>query len=142
MAHNASQLLGAQQLAGTTVNPRGYGWKEGAARVGVVGPAIGYAATKRAKENTSDAPDFPRIAFLAVTDQEVALLKIGSGGLNGKLEQVLARMPRGDVASAKVSPGVLRTNLTINFTGGGTWELEVSPLLRQKVVQVVHAMGY
>ena len=142
MAHDASQLLGARQLVGTTVNPRGYGWREGTARVGVVGPAIGYAATKHAKENTSQAPPFPRIAFLAVTEQEVALIKIGSGGLNGKLEEVLARVPRGDVASAKVSPGVLRTNLTINFTGGGNWEFEVSPLIRQKVVQVVHALGY
>jgi len=142
MAHDASQLLGAKQLAGTTVNPRGYGWKEGAARVGVVGPAIGHVAAKRGKENTSETPKFPRIAFLAVTDQEVALLKIGSGGLNGKLEEVLARVPRGDVASAEVSGGVLRCQLTINFTDGGNWELEVSRLIRQQAEQVVHALGY
>jgi hypothetical protein len=139
MAHDASQLLGAQQLAGTTVNPRGYGWKEGA---GVAGVAIGHAAAKRASENDSTTPEFPRIAFLAVTDQEIALIKIGSGGMNGKLDEVLARIPRDEIASAKVSRGVLRTNLTISFTGGGDWEFEVSPLIRQKVVQVVHAMGY
>ena len=74
MAHDASQLLGAKQLAGTTVNPRGYGWKEGAARAGVAGATIGHAAARRAS--------------------------------------------------------------------GGNWEFEVSPLIRQKVVQVVHAMGY
>jgi len=143
VAHDASQLLGARQLAGTTVNPRGYGWKEGAARAGAAGATIGHAAAKRAGENDSETPEFPRIAFLAVTDREIALIKIGSGGLNGKLDEVLARIPREDVTSAKVSRGVLRTNLTISFaSGGGNWEFEVSPLIRQKVVQVVHAMGY
>jgi hypothetical protein len=107
-----------------------------------VGEAIGYAATQRAKGHTSATPEFPRIAFLAVTDREVALIKIGSGGLNGKLEEVLARVPRSEVASAEVSRGALRTNLTIGFTDGGRWEFEVSPLIRRTVVQVVHALGY
>jgi hypothetical protein len=107
-----------------------------------VGEAIGYAATQRAKGHTSQTPEFPRIAFLAVTEREVALIKIGSGGLNGKLEEVLARVPRSDIASAKVSSGVLRTNLTISFTDGGSWEFEVSPLIRRTVVRVVDALGY
>lgn len=142
MAHDASQLLGAQQLAGTTVNPRGYGWKEGTARVGIVGPAIGYAVSKHANEDASETPKFPRIAFLAVTDQEVALLKIGSGGVNGRLEEVMARVPRSDVASAEVSGGVLRCEVTISFTDGGGWELEVSRLIRKQAADVVHALGY
>ena len=142
MAHDASQLLAAQQLAGTTVNPRGYGWKEGTARVGIVGPAIGYALSKHADEDGSETPKFPRIAFLAVTDQEVALLKIGSGGVNGRLEEVMARVPRSDVASAEVSGGVLRCEVTINFTDGGSWELEVSRLIRKQAADVVHALGY
>jgi len=41
-----------------------------------------------------------------------------------------------------VSRGALRTNLTINFTDGGSWEFEVSPLVRRTVVRVVHALGY
>ncbi len=142
MGLDASQLLGAKQLVGTTVNPRGYGWTKGVGRTGLAGMAIEHVVAKRAGQNTSQTPDFPRTAYLAVTDQEVALIKVGSGGLNGKLKDVLARVPRGDVASAKVSPGVLRTNLTISFTDGGNWEFEVSPLIRQKVVKVVHALGY
>jgi hypothetical protein len=55
---------------------------------------------------------------------------------------VLARVPRGDVASARLSPGALRTNLTIGFTDGGTWKFEVSPLIRRPLVRVVRALGY
>lgn len=142
MAHDASQLLGAQQLVGTTVNPRGYGRREGAARVGIVGPAIGYAVAKQGRQDASETPKFPRIAFLAVTDQEVALVKVGSGGVNGRLEEVMARVPRSDVASAEVSGGMLRCDATIKFTDGGSWELEVSRLIRRQAEQVVRALGY
>ncbi|MGH3187601.1 MAG: hypothetical protein ACRDPY_24060 [Streptosporangiaceae bacterium] len=51
-------------------------------------------------------------------------------------------MPRSYVASANVSAGVLRTNLTITFTDGGRWEFEVSPLIRRTVVRVARALGY
>jgi hypothetical protein len=129
MGHDASQLLGLKQLAGAAVNQSGYAWK-------TVNPG------GSSRENTSGTPQFRRNALLAVTDREVALIEIGRGGLNGKLKEVLARVPRGDVASAEVSRGVLRTNLTIDFTGGGTWEFEVTPLLRHKVMQVVRALGY
>jgi hypothetical protein len=53
-----------------------------------------------------------------LSHHEVALIKIGSGGLNGKLGEVLARRPRGDVASAKVGPGVLRTLAAVRAWNG------------------------
>ena len=41
---------------------------------------------------------------LAVTDREVALLRLGPGGVrNGRPGEVLARMPRSEVALARVS---------------------------------------
>lgn len=61
---------------------------------------------------------------------------------NGRPSEVLARVPRSDVASARVSAGVLRTNLTISFTDGSNWEFEVSPLVRGTVARVAHALGY
>jgi hypothetical protein len=142
MAHDSSELLGAKQLAGAMVNPRGYGWQQGARQAGLVGEAIGHAAAKRAHGHTSKTPEFPRIAFLAVTDREVALVKVGSGGMNGRLEEVLARAHRSEVASAEVGRGALRTKLTIGFTDGGRWEFEVSALVRRTVVRVVDALGY
>ena len=77
-----------------------------------------------------------------MTDREVALIKTGSSGLKGRLVEVLGRMPRSEVASAGVSRGFLRSNLTINFTDGGRWEFEVSPFIRSTVVRIVHALGY
>ncbi len=142
MAIDTSQLLGAKQLTGAVVMPRGWAWTAGVSqRVGVVGPAIGYAATKLSKENTSQTPQFRRSAYLAVTDRELALLTLRPSA-PGRLGEVLARVPRSEVASAKVGPGVLRTNLTIGFTDGGRWEFEVSPLIRHTVVRVVRALGH
>jgi hypothetical protein len=82
------------------------------------------------------------MAFLAVTDSEVALIRIGSGGVNGRLEEVIARVPRGEVASANVSRGVLRCGVTVSFTDGGSWELEVSSLIRHQAARVIHALGF
>jgi hypothetical protein len=137
MGRDASQLLGAQQLAGAVVMPRGYAWAD------LASSFVGPAAKKIVREHPSETPRFPRSAFLAVTDREVALMRLGRGGWkNGRPGEVLARVPRSDIASARVSPGVLRTNLTISFTDGGRWEFEVSPLIRSTVVRIVRALGY
>jgi hypothetical protein len=42
-------------------------------------------------------------------------------------DEQLALVSRSNVASAAVSRGALRANLTISFTDGGSWEFEVSP---------------
>jgi hypothetical protein len=38
-----------------------------------------------------------------------------------------------------LSPGALRSNLTIGFTDGRTWEFEVSPQIRRPLAR---ALGY
>jgi hypothetical protein len=109
----------------------------------VAGEAIAAAARKHAQTHTPQTPSFPRSAFLAVTDREVALLRLGSGGIkNGRPSEVLARVPRSDVVMARVSASLARTNLTISFTDGSNWEFEVSPLVRGTVVRIAHALGY
>jgi hypothetical protein len=142
MAHDASQLLGAQQVAGAVVTRRGHGWEHAArATKGLAGAAIGYAAGQHFSRYTTEAPRFSQTAFVAVTDQEVAVVKYGPGGRNGKAGEVLARVPRSEVATAVVSRGTLRTNLTISFTDGGSWAFEVSPLIGRTVVRVADALG-
>ena len=95
-------------------------------------PVIGKAvAKKHAQQDTSDTPKFPRIAFLAVTDQEIALLR-SVGRVQRQAAGGTARVPRSDVASAGVSRGLLRCGVTIRFTDGGSWELEVSRLIRRR----------
>jgi hypothetical protein len=147
MARDASEALGAQQLAGAVVMPRGHAWQHLRVPAGlagaVAGEAIAAAARKHAQAHPSQVPAFPRSAFLAVTDREVALLRLGPGGVkNGRPGEVLARMPRSEVALARVSAGLARTNLTISFQDGSTWEFEVSPLIRRTVVRVANALGF
>jgi hypothetical protein len=101
---------------------------------------MGYAAGRRSSRHTTQTPQFSRTAFVAVTEREIALIKYGPGSSNGKAGEVLARVARSEVASAAVSRGVLRTNLTINFTDGGSWAFEVSPLIRRTVVRVADAL--
>src|ERR1700734_3537853 len=89
MAHDASQLLGAQQMAGALVNRRGHGWQHAArATGGLAGVAMGYAAAQRTSRHTTQTPAFSRTAFVAVTDREVALIKYGPGSRNGKAGEV------------------------------------------------------
>jgi hypothetical protein len=101
---------------------------------------MGYAAAQRTSRHTTQTPAFSRTAFVAVTDREVALIKYGPGSSNGKAGEVLARVPRSEVASAVVSRGALRTNLTIGFANGGSWAFEVSPLVGRTVVRVADAL--
>jgi hypothetical protein len=147
MARDASEALGAQQLAGAAVMPKGYAWqhphRQHSLAGAVAGEVIAAAARKHAQAEISQTPEIGRIAFLAVTDREVALLRLGRGGVkNGRPSEVLARVPRSEVASARVSAGVLRTNLTISFNDGSSWEFEMSPLARQTLVRVARALGY
>jgi hypothetical protein len=51
-------------------------------------------------------------------------------------------MPRSEVTGAGVSRGFLRSNLTITFADGGSWEFEVSPFVRSMIVRIVRALGY
>ena len=146
MGHDASQLLGAQQTAGAVVMRRGHGWQHATGGPGLAGAVAGVAirqvAGQRASRYTAQTPQFSRSAFVAVTDREVAVINYGPGSRNGKGGEVLARVPRSEVASAVVSRGVLRTNLTINFTDGGSWAFEVSQLVGRMLVPVADALNY
>ncbi len=107
---------------------------------GLAGMAIGATARKLAKEDTSQTPQFGKSAYLAVTDTEVAVLKVKRGAPGG-LGEVIARVPRTEVTSAKLG-GALRANLTITVNGGGQWEFEQSQLIRSALARVVRSLGY
>jgi hypothetical protein len=138
-------MLGSQQLAGAVVTARGSGLRH-AARVpatGLVGAvALGYAASRYTARRPSQTPAFARTAFLAVNEREIALIKTGASGVHGRLVEVLGRMPRSEVTGAAVSRGFLRSNLTISFADGGTWEFEVSPFIRSTIARIAHALGH
>jgi hypothetical protein len=117
-----------------------------AARVpasGLVGAvALEYAASRYTARRPSQTPKFGHAALLAVNEREVALIKTGGGRLKDGSAEVLGRIPRSEVTGAGVSRGFLRSNLTINFADGGSWEFEVSPFIRSTIVRIVQALGY
>lgn len=141
MAFDTTDLLGTKQVAGSVVLARGWTWQHGVEKAGLAGVAIGAAARKVAKDDVSQTPPIGRSTYLAVTDTEVALLGVNRRS-PGNLGEVLARVPRIEVTAAKLSPGVLRTNLTITFNGGAHWDFEQSPLVRPVLVKIIRALGY
>ena len=81
MAADASKALGAPEIAGTLVNPKGL-MKKSVARVagrevaGLVGSvAAGLAA---GDAGAPDVPDFGRVGYVAVTETDVAVVNTTS----------------------------------------------------------------
>ena len=121
MALDASQVLGSPQLAGAKVNPRGMARRVAGGVTGTLPARIAYGPSVRASAET---PTFGRLAFVAVTESELALIKLKSGVVRVFLDEVVERVPRSAVASAELGGGVAPP-LTIVFTDGSTWDLEV-----------------
>ncbi len=144
MAFDTTDLLGIKQVAGSVVLARGSTLQRGVTGAGLAGAlageAIGAVARKNAKGRTSATPQFGRSAYLAVTETEVALLSVNHRA-PGRLGEVLARTPKAAVTSGKLSPGFLRTNLTITFNGGDSWEFEQSPLIRPVLAKIIRSLG-
>jgi hypothetical protein len=137
MALDASQVLGSTQLAGVKVNPRGMAKRVGGAVAGQLPARIVYGPSD---QTTSESPRFGRLAYLAVTDDELALIRLKSGLVTVKLDEVIVRIPRSDVASAELGSGVA-SPLTITFGNGDSWRLEVPPPNKKHAQAVVHALG-
>jgi hypothetical protein len=137
MAFDASHIIGSPQLAGVTVLPRGMSKRQSSATGGGLAARIALGPTG---ETASDAPNFGRMAYLAVTDSELALVKVKTGRVTTKLDEVIVRIPCTDVASAELGSGVI-SPLTITFGDGDIWRLEVSRLNKKHAQAVVHALG-
>lgn len=151
MGLDASQKLESAQLAGVRVNPRGFGKKmfgqmSGMYVGGLVGAAISAGGQQKAGKDkarwaaTSETPKFGRLAYLAVTADELALVKLKSGLATTKLDDVLVRVPRAEVTSAELGKG-FSPALTIRFLNGENWQLEVPRLFKKDGEEVVRLLG-
>jgi hypothetical protein len=96
VAFDASQIIGSPQRAGVTVLARGASKRQASATGGSLPATIALGKTG---ETASDAPDFGRMAYLAVTDSELALVNVKSGRWTMKLDDLIVRVPRTNVAS-------------------------------------------
>src|SRR4051794_39538126 len=147
MAANASQALGASQVAGTYVNPRGMAKKmvtrvAASQAAGMVGGVAAGVATGSERAGVADSPDFGRDAYLAVSERDLALVKTKQGVMKLKItDEVIARAPRSEVTSAQVGDGKLACPLTISFANGATWEMDVPRAGKRAAKAVVTALG-
>jgi hypothetical protein len=149
MRQDASGVLGATEVAGTFLTPHGLTRKmTGRVAGGVVGGGAGrvvggvIAGGGSGGEASDRTPEFGRIGYLAVTTDEVALIRGTSGLMKPKVgTEVLARVPRSAVSSVTLDRGALKADLRVEFTDGGSWAFEVPKVNRATAERVVAALG-
>jgi len=139
MATDASAVLAAPQIAGTFVNPKGFARQVTAT---VAGGVIGSAIASATGPSQGEVPNFGRVAFVAATDNEVAIIKTKSGMIKMKLtDEVLARRSRSEIRSIEMKKGALLSNLLIQFADGGVWTFDVPKANQKSAVDLVQRLG-
>ena len=142
MADDASGVLGAPEIAGTFVNPKGMTKKvtasvAGGEIAGVAGNLAAGLATGPTYAGAPDVPDFGRVAYVAASADEIAIVKTKSGMLKMKVsDEVLARVPRSEIASAELDEGRLLSHLKIAFGDDVAWEFDI-PKANKKSAQAL-----
>ena len=79
----------------------------------------------------AETPDFKGQALLALTDGEVALVKLKQGAISAKPTEVIARAPRGDVTDATLANGLV-PKLSITFSDGSVWSMDVPRVVKKQ----------
>ena len=138
MAIDASGMLGSRQLAGVKVNRRGYAWNLARNQSGNLAADIVLGGQPH--PGRAETPPF-RLAYLAVTDSELALLKLRSRNVVMlRAAEVITRVPRSQLQTAELGPGYVAP-LTITFANGDTWQLEIPPPSKSYARAVVRTLG-
>jgi hypothetical protein len=141
MAGEGSAALGAAEVAGAMVNPRGFGNKASAGALGGVVGAVAASAVA-SRTSASDVPAFGRVGYLAASESEVALIKTKSGALKMKVtDQLLARAPRDELEVVALKDGKLLSHLRLQFTNGTVWEFDVPKIGKKNAKHLVTVLG-
>ena len=107
---------------------------------GVVGSVAAGLATSGNKDG--DTPAFGQVGYLAVTADEVALVRAKVGALKPKIkDEVLERRPRSDVQNLEFDKGTLKGALKIQFADGASWEFEIPKVHRKTTERVVQELS-
>lgn len=158
---NASDLLGAPQIAGVAVYPIGWqrrGMAHSAMYANRLSPWIGdkLAGERGAQQRRRDAaasdstPKYGDCGYLAATGTELALTttEAAKWGAGRQLGQLVTRVPRGAVAHVELAGGWLHPTLyvlsapplRITFTDGTAWAFEVNRFSRRRAKRLVRAL--
>jgi hypothetical protein len=144
MAADGSAALGAPELAGTLVNPKGYAKKTVARVAGgeLAGLAGSTAAGLLARDRqVPDLPAFGRVGYVAVSAGEVALIKTKTGWKMTPTDTVLARAPRSELASVELEEGRMISHLRLHFDDGQLWEFDIPRSDKKTARTVVAALN-
>ena len=144
---DGSAALGAPEVAGMMVNPKGMAKKMTASVAGgVVGGAVGSLAanlkTGGAYAGAPDVPSFGRVGYLTASADDIALVKTKSGAMKMKItDEVLARVPRTEIVSMELDKGMLLSHLKIVFANDVIWELDIPKVGKKDAIRFVEALG-
>jgi hypothetical protein len=73
---------------------------------------------------------------------DASLVKTKTGAFKMKIsDEVLARVPRSEVASVELDQGVLLSHLKIEFTNGVVWQFDVPKQAKRTAQGVTRALG-
>lgn len=147
MANDASQALGAPEVAGTLVSPRGLTKKmsvmtAGGQVGGMVGSLAATAMTGKKAKATPEMPSFGRSGYLAASETELVLTKTSQIGWKPHTKgDALVRVPRSDVQSVEFEQGKVLSRLTLTFADGLAWEFEIPLANRKGAKEFTTALG-
>jgi hypothetical protein len=136
---DASAALGAPEIMGTFVSPKGLTKKLAASTAGgIVGGALGGAvvgaAPGGARSGAGDLPDFGRVGYISVTANEVALVKTKTGMIKMKFsEEVLDKAQRSALSLAQFHVGTLLSHLTFESRMGSRGSLTCQRPTRRRL---------
>jgi hypothetical protein len=146
MASNASQALGAPEIAGTYVLPKGLAKKmtagvAGGRLGGAVGTFAATVAVNRLSGAPPDMPSFGQLGYIAVTESEIALVRAKAGAFTPSVKsEVLARVPRGELASVELDERMLMSHLKLEFANGAVWQVDIPKQHKKKAQALVSAL--
>jgi hypothetical protein len=145
---DASAALGAAEVAGTVVSPRGMTKKmtvrtAGGQVGGAAGELAASAIAGKAKTGVPDLPpSFGRMGYLAASETDVVLTKTSQlSFLPRPIGDALIRVPRSEVESVALERGKLLSQLKLRFANGATWEFEVPRAHRKTAEYFTGALG-
>jgi hypothetical protein len=142
MAGDGSAALGAVEVGGTLVNPRGFTKKMSVAAIGGMVGAVAASAVASRQSKASEVPQFGRVGYVAASETEVALIKTKSGALKIHVtDQVLARVPREELESVDMTDGKLISVLTLRYVNGVVWEFDIPRTAKKSAKAFVSALS-
>jgi hypothetical protein len=147
MANDASQALGAPEVAGTLVSPRGLTKKAsistaGAQVGGLVGNLAANALASKTSKPVAEMPSFGRVGYLAASETELVLTRTSQLGWKPHPKgDALVRVPRGDLQSVALDKGKVLSQLKLTFADGSAWQFEIPRANRKGAEAFTSTLG-